>query len=1167
MFVTQGGMNRLLLMGLFCLMLVSQTLAQGSLTVTNTGDSGAGSLRDAITTANSTPGTVITFNIPNTDSGCNAATGVCTITPASPLPGITAANTTIDGYTQSGASANTLSVGDNANLKIQITGTNAGDTGLLLRGGNDVVRGLIINGFQPASNGTSGGAIDLMSNNNAVTGCWLGTDTTGTAVANNYRGVWINTNPGQNIYHSDNNVVGGTTPAARNIISGNANTGVQIIFGPTGNLVQGNYIGTDKNGAAALSNGEGVVIDVANNNTIGGAAAGTGNVISGNTNGVRVDTGGGNESSGRNNTIAGNLIGLNAAGAAAIPNGTGITFGYYGSGNTVGGAGDGAGNVISGNTGDGINLNGTNAGSNTIQGNIIGLNQAGTAKIGNGGNGITFGNTTGSSVIGGTTAPMRNVISGNGGNGITDNTGGNIIQGNYIGTNISGSVALGNTNAGILITQGGDTIGGTATGAGNVLSGNGFDGIIINGAKTGGSTIQGNLIGLNAVGTAALGNHGLGVNIINGSSQNTIGGTTALARNVISGNGSNGVGIGGNNGTTSGANTANNTVQGNYIGTNAAGTAALPNALAGVDIISGASGNLIGGVSDGQSNLIAFNTGDGVHVQDATTLNNSIRGNSIHDNGKLGINLVGGTENAAGVTANGTNPRSGPNKLQNYPVITNVSVASDNTTITGTLTSTPNATFTLDFYRNTVTDPTGFGEGQVYIGSQNATTAQNGQTTFTFTATGTGQSFTATATDNAGNTSEFSRAAQAATSSSFGSNLIVNPGAEAGPGSTSGNDIEPVPGWTTSGNFTVIPYGPNNGGITTTDPGPPSRGKNYFAGGPNNAASSATQTINVSSGATAIDAGGVTFNLSGFLGGFAEQEDNAVLAITFKSAAGAALGNAHIGPVTAAERKSATGLVQRTITGTVPRGTRSILVTLTLTRTAGSYNDGYADNLTLTLTQPTSSACAVPPAGLVAWYRAEGNANDSSGNGHNGTLQGSATFTTGKVGQAFSFNGVNSFVQVPSSPALDPIQAATYDAWVYFNQLPSAAGHTMQIVAKSGSGRDLDLQAETDNKFHFYVAGGTTVVSKIVIQSSHWYYIAATYRATDRIAIYVNGVLDNTTLIPGVTRQANGNPLTIGENFTFRGRYFNGRIDEVSLYNLAMSAAEIRANYVAGSSG
>jgi hypothetical protein len=151
-----------------------------------------------------------------------------------------------------------------------------------------------------------------------------------------------------------------------------------------------------------------------------------------------------------------------------------------------------------------------------------------------------------------------------------------------------------------------------------------------------------------------------------------------------------------------------------------------------------------------------------------------------------------------------------------------------------------------------------------------------------------------------------------------------------------------------------------------TDPGPANRGLNFFAGGPSNASSSAHQLINVSSIASSIDLGSTQYHLSGFFGGFSSQGDNAVLTATFLNSQDAPIGIGSIGPVLNEIRNNVTGLLERSADGNVPVGTRSIQIALALTRTAGSYNDGYADNLSLTLNPvPLPAAVWLFGAGLL----------------------------------------------------------------------------------------------------------------------------------------------------------------------------------------------------------
>ncbi|MFY9569866.1 MAG: HYR domain-containing protein [Blastocatellia bacterium] len=274
----------------------------------------------------------------------------------------------------------------------------------------------------------------------------------------------------------------------------------------------------------------------------------------------------------------------------------------------------------------------------------------------------------------------------------------------------------------------------------NRFSGNG---IVVGGN---GNIIEGNFIGTNATGTFALGNAQDGV-FINGGSNNTIGGTTAAARNVISGN-RNGIQL-------SGAGTGNQ-VRGNFIGTNAAGVAAVGNSVNGV-LITGSSANAIGAVGSASSNVIAFNGAAGVAVTSGT--GNSILSNSIFSNGGLGIDLGPG-----GVTPNDAGDGdSGANNLQNFPVLTSASNAGTSTSIQGTLNSTPNTTFRIEFFSNQLSNPSGFGEGQTFIGAISIATDGSGNASFnpTFPVNvAAGQIITATATDLSNNTSEFSKSIQ-----------------------------------------------------------------------------------------------------------------------------------------------------------------------------------------------------------------------------------------------------------------------------------------------------------------------------------------------------------------------------------------------------------------------
>ncbi len=182
----------------------------------------------------------------------------------------------------------------------------------------------------------------------------------------------------------------------------------------------------------------------------------------------------------------------------------------------------------------------------------------------------------------------------------------------------------------------------------------------------------------------------------------------------------------------------------------------------------------------------------------------------------------------------------------------------------------------------------------------------------------------------------------------LGTNLIVNGDAESSPGAHDDTSVLPPVGWKASAGFTAVQYGASGGLPGPASPGPSSRGKNLFAGGPNVAASTATQSIDVSAAAADIDRD-VSFTVSGYFGGFGNQGDSATMALRFLNAGGTQLGSVNVGGVTPKDRHDVTGLLRRSKTGRLPPGTRSIAVTLTMTRQFGSYNDGYADNLSLVL--------------------------------------------------------------------------------------------------------------------------------------------------------------------------------------------------------------------------
>lgn len=332
----------------------------------------------------------------------------------------------------------------------------------------------------------------------------------------------------------------------------------------------------------------------------------------------------------------------------------------------------------------------------------------------------------------------------------------NRIEGNYIGTNTAGSAADSNGAEGVHLQGSNNIIGGSTDVARNVISGNGSNGVRIVGAGATGNRVEGNYIGTNAAGTGAVANSANGIAVTTDADNNVIGGTTASLRNVISGNGNNGVRI-------FALNTTGNVVQGNFIGTTSDGTGGLGNAVAGIGIDTSAAGNTVGGTAAGAGNVISGNTQDGVEISGAATTGNGVLGNSISGNGnataphnELGIDLVG--TNAVDANDLG-DPDTGPNNLQNFPIVTSAASNASTTTVGGTLNSEASKTYRLEFFSNSACDPSGNGEGQAFLGSTSATTDGSGNANFTAslqTPSTVGHVVTATATDPNNNTSEFS---------------------------------------------------------------------------------------------------------------------------------------------------------------------------------------------------------------------------------------------------------------------------------------------------------------------------------------------------------------------------------------------------------------------------
>lgn len=323
---------------------------------------------------------------------------------------------------------------------------------------------------------------------------------------------------------------------------------------------------------------------------------------------------------------------------------------------------------------------------------------------------------------------------------------------NFIGTDVSGTSALGNTSGGIMIQQDSDNnvIGGPTPSDRNLISGNGGSHISLSsfspGSSPTGNLIENNYIGTNVSGLSALPNSTFAGVYAYGASGATVRG------NVIAGNSNAGVYIAGDASRPS----QNHLIWGNRIGVNVA-DAALGNGGAGIYVVQ-SQNDVIGGTGPNQANQIAHNTGAGIALGDfgGAPQGISLRGNNIFANGGLGIDLLGDGAVAPNDTGDSD---TGPNGLQNYPVLVSAEIADEALRLTGYLNSQEESTYTVDFYANSTCDPSGHGEGQGYLGSTSVSVPSGSTSAYFVTNVpdlGYGPFITAIATDAAGNASEFS---------------------------------------------------------------------------------------------------------------------------------------------------------------------------------------------------------------------------------------------------------------------------------------------------------------------------------------------------------------------------------------------------------------------------
>lgn len=592
-----------------------------------------------------------------------------------------------------------------------------------------------------SGNTQTGIVLTNASSNALIKGNKIGTDLAGTAaIANGVHGISIYTNVLAT-------TIGGAVAGEGNLISGNGQNGIDNTGSSHNTIIQGNYIGTNTAGTAAIANGtHGIFLNNSNGITIGGNTKLKRNVISGNGN-----------AAGENGigildcntlTIQGNFIGVSSTGLAALANyDSGLSF-TNSNGNIVGGTAYMERNVISGQNGPGsqYGIYAYNVDNTNFRGNYIGTDSTGNAALPNRVHGV---HQDGIAANGGCSDNnwISNVVSGNLNIGLDMlATVNNTFYGNYIGLGINGTTDLGNGTIGLRIGKSfdysqastGNIVGGTMAGQRNYISGNGDHGILLDG-QTINTVVKNNLVGSDITGMVAVSNNGIGILLLDEANNTTIGGTAANEGNLFC-----------CSATSDGIRTQitnNTTIYGNLIGVNITGAiaAGFGNAEDGVtmgsywNLGSTNNSNIVGGLAAGAQNIIANNGRDGVHLvvwggSNGTNFN-PIIGNSIYCNGGLGINMENNAANEnQGVPA---------------PVVTS--------SLANSISGTGVAGYTIHVYRNQYTDGARCDcEGEIYVG----TTTVTGGGTWTLThslalTAAQAASVTATQTNATNSTSEF----------------------------------------------------------------------------------------------------------------------------------------------------------------------------------------------------------------------------------------------------------------------------------------------------------------------------------------------------------------------------------------------------------------------------
>ena len=935
-----------------------------------------------------------------------------------------------------------------------------------------------------------------------------------------------------NVWNSSGNTIGGSGALDGNVISGNSGQGIYIGTdnGSGGsNLIVGNRVGTNATGTAAVGNlSYGILLSSAGN-TVGGTSAAARNVISANAGaGVYITN-----AAATGNVVAGNYIGTDLTGTVDL-NGSVQSSGASGvvvttgaSGNRIGTNADGSNdaaerNIISGNNWYGVEFLSAGTTGNVAQGNYIGTDVTGQVALGNSGGGVSFwGGATGNRAGGGA-AGAGNVISGNlTGVLLAEGVSNNRVQGNLIGLAADGSTALGNTGAGVYFYNGGtgnavtgNLIGTDGDGSNdvaerNVIAAN-VTGVALNNAQVSGNTVAGNYIGTDASGTLDRGNSGSGVLLQGGATGNTIGGGNAGQGNLVSGNDGRGIQLDGASG---------NVLQGNLIGLQADGSSALGNIFSGIYLHGGAANNIIGGATAGQGNRIAFSGQPGVALGGDAGTGNSMLGNAIFSNGGssfLGINLTGGSENIYQVTPNDTGDAdTGANDLQNFPVLVSARTdASNQLVLTGSLNSSANSFYRIEFFANSAADASGHGEGQVYLGFVNVATDASGNASISTTLTANvalGSFISATATRATDNTySSFTD------TSEFAANVVAS-AANVAP---QGSDRLVATLVDTPYTFTTADFG-----FSDVD-------------------GSALLRVWFD---TLPAAGTLRFNGTPFAAGnWVAAADIAAGLLTYQPPAGAT------GTASFSFRVQDDG-------GTALGGSDTDASANTFTvRTAATIN--APDGLFAVPGLASSSL-----VGLYGFNRAADLGHDDANGGAVVTLFGSPGQVPGPAGGGALDLAGGASGQYGDITGITTGGAMTLAAWVRFDSTDSwqrvidigqdfSGGIGNIYIGREGVSQNLTFTIETNNGT--LVTHRATATNAIV--DGQWMHVTATVDAAGQMSLYINGSLadSHAGMVPvvGVRDHA-----YIGHSNWAPDRPFDGAIDNLLILNGALSAQQAAA--------